>query len=102
MLFTDNCSPTRSGQAGRARADTWGRLLTPARSTQTPMSTLRRSHFPDPSTPTLPAQQTHGQTVLRPVPDAPKQRRPAAVVKRTLLDHGEDRRTINRREQPLV
>ena len=33
-----------------------------------------------------------------PVPDALSQRRPAAAVKRSLLDGGEDRRTIDRRE----
>jgi len=38
------------------------------------------------------------QTLLRPVPDALSQRRPAADVKRSLLDGGEDRRTIDRRE----
>jgi hypothetical protein len=63
------------------------------------MSTLRRSPVPDPSPPTLPASKAPDQTVLRPVPDAPKQRRPAAVVKRSLLDDGENRRTIKRREQ---
>ena len=45
---TGNCA-RRSDQVGRAREDTRGRLLTPARPTQTPTSTLRRSHFPDPS-----------------------------------------------------
>jgi hypothetical protein len=45
-----------------------------------------------------PRQASH--TVLQPVPDALSQRRPAAVVKRSLLDDGEDRRTLDRREQP--
>ena len=31
---------------------------------------------------------------------APSQRRPAAAVKRTLLDRGEDRRTLAKRERP--
>jgi transposase len=32
----------------RAREDTWGRLLAPARPAHTPPPALRRSHFPDP------------------------------------------------------
>jgi hypothetical protein len=40
--------PTESQARGRAREDTRGRLQAPARSTRTPASTLRRSHFPDP------------------------------------------------------
>src|SRR5665213_3207312 len=102
MSSTGSCSRTRSDQQGRAREDTRGRLQAPARSTQTPISTLRRSHFPDPPAPTLPAQKALDQTVLRPVPDALPQRRPAAVVKRSLLDDGEDRRTIDRREQTFI
>jgi len=38
------------------------------------------------------------QALLRPVPDALSQRRPADDVKRSLLDVVEDRRTIDRRE----
>src|SRR5665213_2884053 len=76
MLSTDSSSLMRSDQQRQVREDTRGRLQAPARSTQTPISTLRRSHFPDPPTPALPAQQTPDQTVLRPVPDAPKKRRP--------------------------
>jgi len=102
MLFTGSCSPMRSGRVRQVREDTRGRLQAPARSTQTPISTLRRSHFPDPPTITLPARKACGQTVLRLVPDAPKRRRPAAVVKRSLLDEGEDRRIIDRRERRLV
>lgn len=40
-----------------------------------------------------------GPDLIHPVPDALSQRRPAAVVKRSLLDNGEDRRTIDRRER---
>ena len=39
--------------AGRAREDTRGRLLTPARPAHTPTPALRRSHFPDPPPATL-------------------------------------------------
>src|SRR5665213_1796220 len=102
MSSTGSCSRTRSDQQGRAREDTRGRLQAPARPTQTPTSTLRRSHFPDPPATTLPARIALDQTVLRPVPDALQQRRPAVVVKRSLLDDGEDRRTINRRERPFI
>ena len=76
--------PTRNGNArgqrGRAREDKWGRLLAPARPTPTPTSTLRRSHFPGPPASRLRPQLPLAQTVLRPVPDALSQRRPAAVV----------------------
>ena len=41
------------------------------------------------------------QTVLRPVPDAPTAR-PAAVVKRSLLDDGEDRRTSTGGNNPSL
>jgi transposase len=76
-----------------------GALLTPARSTQTPTSTLRRSHFPDPPYPTLPRPTAADQTVLRPVPDAVTPRLARSRVKRILLDHGKDQRMINKREQ---
>jgi len=77
-----------------------GRLLAPAQPTPTPTSTLRRSHFPDPPDPRLRPPPRPAHTHPRPVPGALFQRRPAAVVKRSLLDHGEDRRTLDRREQP--
>src|SRR5665213_636158 len=102
MWSTDNCSPTRYARVRQVREDTRGRLQAPARPTQTPTSTLRRSHFPDPPANTLPVPKAPGQTVLRPVPDALQQRRPAAVVKRSLLDDGEDRRIIDRRERPFI
>ncbi len=89
---TASCSPTPEQQE-RAREDTWGRLLAPARPTHTPTSTLRRSHFPDPPPTTL---RQESQPILRAAPDALRQRRPAAVVKRSLLDDGEDRRTLSR------
>jgi transposase len=57
---------------------------------------------PDPPAITLPARIALDQPVLRPVRDALQQRRPGAVVKRSLLDEGEDRRIIDRRERPLV
>src|ERR1035437_266318 len=41
---------------------------------------------------------TSGQTLRRRVPGALSQRRTAAAVKRSLLDSGEDRRTIDRRQ----
>ena len=40
-------------------------------------------------------------TILRPVPDALDRRRPAADVKRSRLDTGEDRRSIARRNGPV-
>ena len=78
----------------RAREDTWGRLLAPARPAQTPVPAPRRSHFPDPphDVPT-PGQ---ARSILLAVPGALHQRRTAAAVKRTLLDDGEDRRTLFR------
>ena len=55
------------------------------------MPALRRSHFPGPPAPTLRQPQLTSVTILRPVPDALDERRPAAGVKRSLLDTGEDR-----------
>jgi len=56
--------------------------------------------LPDPPATTLrPPPQPH-RCVLRPVPDALDQCRPAADVTGTLLDAGEDRRTLARRERP--
>ena len=40
-------------QRGRVREDTRGRLFNPARSTRSPWSTLRNSHFPDPPRPRI-------------------------------------------------
>ena len=45
-------SSTR-GQRQRAREDTRGRLLAPARPAHTPLPALRRSHFPDPPSTSL-------------------------------------------------
>src|SRR5450631_2401165 len=72
--------------------------MTPARPAHTPTPALRKSHFPDPPTCTLPRQRPPAQTLHRSVPDALSQRRAAAAIKRGLLDGGEDRRTIDRRE----
>jgi hypothetical protein len=79
------------GARQRAREDTWGRLLAPARPAQTPLPALRRSHFPDPPSTTLRQQS---QPILLVVPGALHHRRTAAVVKRSLLDDGEDRHTL--------
>ncbi len=49
---TTRWSSTR-GRRQRAREDTWGRLLAPARPAPTPSPALRRSHVPDPPHPTL-------------------------------------------------
>src|SRR6266487_594955 len=81
------------GQRQRAREDTWGRLLAPARPVLTPPPALRRSHFPDPPPATLRQQD---QPIPLVVPGSLHQCRTAAVVKRTLLDDGEDRRTLSR------
>ena len=59
----------------------------------TPAPALRRSHFPDPPLTTLRQQS---QPILLVAPGALRQRRTAAVVKRTLLDDGEDRSTLSR------
>src|SRR5580704_15569892 len=77
----------------RARQDTWGRLLAPARPACTPAPALRRSHFPDPPPATLRQER---QSILLVVPGALHQHRPAAAVKRSLLDDGEDRCTLSR------
>jgi transposase len=82
---------TDARQRQRAREDTWGRLLAPARPACTPAPALRRSHFPDPPLPTL---RQESQSLLLAVPGALHRRRTAAVVKRSLLDDGEDRRTL--------
>ena len=83
----------RPGTGERAREDTWGRLLAPARPACTPAPALRRSHFPDPPPATL-CQES--QSIHLGVPGAFHQRRTAAAVKRTLLDDGEDRSTLSR------
>jgi hypothetical protein len=63
---------------------------------QTPIPALRRSHFPDPPPGRLQPLLARTQTVLQAVPECPTSASTAAVVKRPLLDHGEDRRTLNR------
>src|SRR3954452_16499818 len=50
---TGNYSPTCSHQQGRAREGTRARHSHPAWPTHIPTSTLRISHFPDPSPPSL-------------------------------------------------
>ncbi len=97
QLLADAIRPSKPGPGGHS-----GAALDSSAVDSTPISTLRRSHFPDPPAITLPARKALDQTVLRPVPDAPKQRRPAAVVKRSLLDDGEDRRIIDRRVRRLI
>src|SRR5665647_1100663 len=82
----------------RTREGNGERLLTPARPAHTPTPALRKSHFPDPPPCRLRRQLPLAQTLVRRVPDALSQRRAAAAVKRSLLDGGEDRRTIDRRE----
>jgi hypothetical protein len=52
----------------------------------------------DDPTPATPKSTARSSTV----PGALKQRRPAAVVKRTLFDVGEDRRTLPRRERQCL
>ena len=75
-----------------------GRLLAPARPASTPGPALRRSHFPGPPLALRPRQPAP-RSVLRAVPAAPGQRRPTAAVKRPLLDRGEDRSTLTKRER---
>jgi transposase len=96
-LFTANWSPA-PGRRQRAREDTWGRLLAPARPACTPAPALRRSHFPDPPPPTLRPPQPARRPVPRAAPASLGQHRPAAAVKRPLLDSGEDRRTLAKAE----
>jgi transposase len=50
---TASCSPTRSNPQRRAGKGNRGTILTPARPTQIPTSTLRTGHFPDPPAPSL-------------------------------------------------
>jgi transposase len=77
----------------RAREDTWGRLLAPARPACTPAPALRRSHFPDPPPTTL---RQESQPILLAAPGTLRRRRTANVVKRSLLDDVEDRGTLSR------
>lgn len=79
---------------GRAREGRWGRLCHPARLTDPQWSALRIGHSPDPSAPTIRPPPTSHRSVLRPDPGALETRRPAGLVKRSLLDESEDRRTI--------
>ena len=89
-LLADAIRPSGTGPGGHA-----GTTLDSSAADSNPDVDASEKSLPGPATTTLPPPQTRDQTVLRPVPDALQQRRPAAVVKRTLLDHGEDRRTIN-------
>src|SRR5215472_9189591 len=75
----------------RAREDTWGRLLAPARPACTPAPALRRSHFPDPPPATL-CQES--RSIHLGIPGTFHQRRTADAVKRSLLDGVEDRCTL--------
>src|SRR5262249_20609923 len=76
----------------RAREDTQGRLLAPARSACTPAPVLRSSHFPAPPPMTL---RQNSPPIVLGIPGALHQRRTADVVKRSLLDDGEDRCTLS-------
>jgi hypothetical protein len=80
------------GRRQRAREDTWGRLLAPARPACTPAPALRRSHFPDPPPATLPLPIP--LVVSPPPPPAGPQSLSSAL----LLDSGEDRHTISTAE----
>src|SRR5215470_4018781 len=82
---------TDARRAGTAREDTWGRLLAPARPACTPVPALRRSHFPDPPPMTI---RLDSHPILLRIPAAIHERRTTDVVKRTLLDDGEDRCTL--------
>jgi len=73
-----------------------GRLLTPARPTPTHAGASEKS-LPGPAGAALRQPQRTFLTILRAVPEALDERRPAAVVKRSLLDDGEVRRSIARR-----
>ena len=85
------------GRRQRAREDTWGRLLAPARPACTPAPALRRSHFPDPPPTTLRHKR---QPILLAAPGTLHRRRTADGVKRSLLDDGEDRGTLFRPGMP--
>jgi transposase len=67
-----------TGQRKRAREDTWGRLLAPARPASTPAPALRRSHLPGPPPTTL-RPHSAARSVLQAVPAAPRPLRPAAA-----------------------
>jgi transposase len=56
--------------------------------------------LPGPPPPTLRPSQPARRSVPRTAPATPAQRRPAAAVKRTLLDAGEVRSTFAKRERP--
>src|SRR5215471_1689088 len=81
------------GARQRAREDTWGRLLAPARPASAPLPALRRTHFPDPPPTTL---RPESQPILLVAPGTLHRRRTADLVKRSLLDDGEDRGTLSR------
>ena len=82
-MLNDAITHTVTGREGNGE-----RLLTPARPAHTPTPALRKSHFPDPPTCRLRRYLPLARPLLRPVPDALSQRRPAAEVKRGLLDDG--------------
>jgi hypothetical protein len=58
------------GPRRRAREDTRGRLLAPARPASTPAPALRRSHFPDPPQTTLRPTWPASRSILQAVPGA--------------------------------
>jgi len=86
--------PGKRNGPGRTPA---GRLLAPARPACTPAPALRTSHFPDPPPTTLRRER---QPILLAAPGTLRRRRTADVVKRTLLDDGEDRGTLSRPGMP--
>jgi transposase len=80
----------RDAQHGqRAREDTWGRLLAPARPACTPAPALRRSHFPDPPPTTLRPRQLARRSIPRvaPAPPASAGRRGPAHTRKSGNDH---------------
>src|SRR5690242_11695575 len=66
------------GPRGRAREDTWGRLLAPARPALTPTPALRTSHFPDPPPATLRQLLHPSSRLLPPLPAPPGPQPPSS------------------------
>src|SRR5687767_14781544 len=86
---------TATGPGGQA-----GTTLQSSVTGPTPAAGSSEKSLPGPATNSPTPAAASKLSVLPPVPGAFHQRRTAAVVKRTLLDDGEDRRTLVRREWP--
>jgi transposase len=94
QLLADAIRPSATGPGGHSGATT-----SSSAADSNPDIDASEKSLPGPATKHATPTAARRPDRSSAVPDALKQRRPAAVVKRSLLDDSEDRRTIDRREQ---